>query len=247
MKFVRVSAFLMLLLSQALSANIEDPLSVFTSATETLKDGDSEAAADRYEELVKADWHSPELYHNLGVAYQRQGDTQTALLQLYRAWLLKPFSSTAKSLFLSQAKEARLSKAQMSQAETQAAALAWRTPLALSALILFWASVILVILAEKPVLRGFGFAGVAIGLLLSAAAYYFHQAAPTANTAWVISQEAESLRASHGSGSPQLTTALPLTQVDIRNQRDQWAYVQRDNGSGGWIKEGSVGKLMPWR
>ena len=59
MKFVRVSAFLMLLLSQALSANIEDPLSVFTSATETLKDGDSEAAADRYEELVKADWHSP--------------------------------------------------------------------------------------------------------------------------------------------------------------------------------------------
>ena len=247
MKIAPLYVFLFVVLAQAISADIAEPHGVYTSATESLEAGDSESAAEQYEELVEADWHSPELYHNLGVAYQRQGNDEAALLQLYRAWLLKPFSSTAKSQFLNQAKEASLSKTRLRHAETQAAALAWRTPLTLGAFVLFWTSLILVILVKKPFIRGFGIAGVAIGVLLSAAAYYFHQAAPTEDTAWIISPEAAPLRASHGAGSPQLTTASPLTQVDIRNQREDWAYVQRDNGSGGWIEKRSIRKLMPWR
>ena len=247
MKVAQVCVFLFVVLAQAMSAGIGDPLTAYASATESLEAGDSETASERYEELVDADWHSPELYHNLGVAYQRQGNIEAALLQLYRAWLLKPFSSTAKSQFLSQAKESSLSKTRLHQAETQAAALGWRTPLALAAVAAFWTSLILIILVKKPLMRGFGLAGVAIGILLGAAAYYFHQASPSAHAAWVISPEAAPLRASHGTGSPQLTTAPPLTQVDILNQREDWAYVQRSNGSGGWIEEGSVGKLMPWR
>ncbi len=243
MKFVYVSAFLLLVLSTVFA----DPQQVYTSATKTLEAGDSEAAAERYEELVESDWHSPELYHNLAVAYQRQGKAEAALLQLYRAWLLKPFSSAAKEQFLSQAKETDVSKTRLHQAETQAAALAWRTPIALSAFIVFWTGLILIILAKKPLVRGFGFAGLAIGLLLSGADYHFHQSAPSQNTAWVISSEAAPLRASHGKGSPQLTTAPSLTQVDVRNQHEDWAYVQRSNGTGGWIEEGSIGKLMPWR
>jgi len=247
MKFVHVAALFIVALCQAFSAEIADPHKVFITATESLKKGDTDNAAEHYEELVDAGWHSPELYHNYAVALQRQGDTNAALLQLYRAWLLKPFSNTAKSQFLNQAKEVSLSNTRLSQTETQAAALAWRTPLALGALALFWTSLILIILVRKPLVRGFGFAGVAIGLLLSAAAYYFHQAAPKANSAWIISPEARPLRASHAKGSPQLTTASPLTQVAIRNERDDWIYVQRNNGSGGWIDEASVAKLMPWR
>lgn len=243
MKFV----FLLSLALLGIASAVSDPEAVFAEATAQLDEGSPETAASNYENLVEADFHSTELYHNLGVAYHRLGRKEEALLQIYRAWLLDPFSSVAKANFLTQAKESNLSKSRLSQAEAQVAATAARTPLFISSFLAFWLGLLTVILVKKPLARGFGFAGIVIGLLLGGAAYYFHRTAPDAKAAWIISADATPIRASHGLGSPKISSATPLTQLEAGAERDDWTYVTRENGSGGWVPSSVTGLLQPWR
>ena len=225
----------------------EEPSLAFAQATSAMESGDTATAIASFEKLVAADWHASELYHNLGVAYQRQGNETIALLQLYRAWLLDPFSDTAKSNFVKLASESQLSSTRLEQMEHAVAAMGLRGPLAIAGLLVFWSGLFALLLTRRPFSRGLGIAGITIGLFIGIAAYYFHRAAPTSETAWVTSTEAVPLRSSHGKGAPKLTTIAPLTQVYTTTQRDNWAYVRTETGTGGWLPSTEFGRLMPWR
>jgi tetratricopeptide (TPR) repeat protein len=240
-------AFIATCLSCSAAATVTDPIETFSKATETLDGGKLAEAITFYETLIASDWHSPELYHNLGVAYQRDGKEELALLQLYRAWLLNPFSDAARSNFLSVANDAHLSSQRLKHMESQASALAWRQPLAICGLIAFWLGILTFILLRQPVLRGLGIAAIAIGILVSGAAYYFHCQIPSADAAWVITGEAVPLRASHGKGAPRMSSLTPLTQVEMTAHHEEWDYVKSLSGSSGWVDASKLGKLMPWR
>lgn len=223
------------LLTPAARGDVTSPGETFSEATVALESGNLEEAISKYESLVASDWHSSELYHNLGVAYQRQGKLEKSLLQLYRAWMLKPFSKSAEAAFHSVAGELNLPPSRTGLAERQVSALAWREPLALLALIAFWLGLFVFLAVRRPLLRGFGLAGVIVGILAGIAAYFMHREAPAPGAAWVIAEDAVPLRASHGQGAPSMGQLSPLSPVQISAQRENWAFVTTPDGRTGWV------------
>ncbi len=225
-----------------------DPGERFAEATKALESGDPEGAIQIFETLLADEWHSAELYHNLGVAYQRQGKPRRALLQLYRAWLLDPFSKAARADFLSLTEEANFSKSRINQAERQVSALAWRRPLAIIGMAAFWLGLFAILAFRLPLARGLGAASIAIGVLTSIGAYWAHCWAPSQNAGWIIHEEPVPLRATHGEGAPSMGSLSPLTSVKTTAQRENWSYVNTHNQQrSGWVDAKHIGALMPWR
>ena len=234
-------------LGLAMSALASDhPAIDFEEATKALEAGDTEAAIQMYSGLLEANWHAPELYHNLAVAYQRQGLPQQALLQSYRAWLLTPFSNAAQGGFESLTEAANLSSSRQRDAKRQTTALAWQSPLGWVALGAFWLGVLTLIFLRTAFARGLGVAAIAIGMVTGLATLWVHRQAPAANEAWIITADPAPLRASHGEASPQISTAPSLSPVNITAQRGDWVFVETPNGRSGWLARGQVALVRPW-
>lgn len=241
------TVFLSLFSAFALTAfGSDDPANDFAEATATLEAGDMEAAIQMYEGLLGADWHAPELYHNLAVAYQRQGQAQQALLQAYRAWLLTPFSNAAQANFQSLTESAKLSEAKQKEADRRAAALAWQAPLAWVAASCFWLGVLTLIFIKAAFARGLGFAAIAIGVVTGVATLWIRGQLPPDDGAWIVTAEAAPLRASHGNASPQTGSVPSLGEVRLTAQRGEWFFVETTNGRSGWLASEHVGLLRPW-
>ena len=232
---------------QLAAASVTSPESIFAAATEALDRGELQEAIEGYETLLAGHWHAAELYHNYGVARQRLGMPAQAAFQLYRAWLLDPFSGSARADFLTSAEKAEMPAARRTRAERQVTALAWRQPLAIGGMISFWLGLLASLVLRQPLVRGLGIAGIAIGLLFTAGAYYFHRQIPGARAAWAVAEESIPVFASHGEGTPRIGQLLPLTQVEVVSVRDGWAYVRGGQELSGWVEMSGLGKLRPWR
>ncbi len=219
----------------------------FVEGTQALENGKTASAIAIFEEMIDDHWHSAALYHNLGVAYQRQDSSPRALVAFYRSWLLAPFSSSAKQPFQQLAQDTGLSSRRLETATRQATALAWQGPITLLAMLTFWSGMILAILAfNRPWLRNTGLSLLGMGLLLGIAAYLCHHQAPPASAAWVVSADKAPLRATHDEAGPVLSQLSPFTVVHLSSTRKGWHHVQLENGLSGWVQVDHVERLRPW-
>ena len=71
----------------AIGQNVD---TLFASANKAYKDGQYQKAADEYQQILKAGYHSAELYNNLGNSFYRLKEIAPTILAYERASLLDP-------------------------------------------------------------------------------------------------------------------------------------------------------------
>lgn len=229
-------------------AELQEAEARFAEATLQLEEGNWTSSVDAFEQLAAEGWHSATLYHNLAVAHQRLGEKERALVNLYRAWLLQPFSDAGERRFEEMAGELKLTSSLRERARGQLAAGAWRGPLWVAGLAMFWAGVFLCLLGfRRAVFRAVGIVGLVLGLLGGAGGVVCDRRAPQDGAAWVIDQDAVPLRASHGEGSPRVHSLSPLTPVTVEAVYHDWCFVRSENGQKGWLKGSQIARIQPWK
>ncbi len=230
------------------SLSLEEAEQLFAEVNRQLREGRWADAGSVYRQLSEADWHAPELYHNLAVAHQRLDEPKRALINGYRVWLLQPFSSDAREQFVTLAEEAELAPRRRNLAERQVTVTAWLGLLGLGGLVAFWAGLFIwVAFARMPVVRAVGMAGVVLGLIAGGGVWLLKRQALEPRAAWVVGDSAVPLRASHGEGSPRLRSLPPFTAVTVTAERDGWRYVTaQEEGASGWLPASQVEPLQPW-
>ena len=79
-----------ILLLSGLSIHAQNIDTLFSRGTTAYKNGDYKTAAESYQTILSAGYHSAELYNNLGNAYYRLGYIAPTILAYERAALLDP-------------------------------------------------------------------------------------------------------------------------------------------------------------
>ena len=226
----------------------EDSQATFAQATELLERGDTQAAIETYESLLENGRRAPEIYRNLAIAYDRDGQKARAVAESYRAWLSAPSSSAAEDSFLALASEAEISKKRLRDVQNSVYATRWAGPLAILASVLLWTAVIcLVFWRRHTSLIATGVTVLVLGGIAAAASGYCHWKRPHRHAAWVVGESSAQLLASHVEGAPEIGSIRVYDEVYIQASRDDWKHVATGNARSGWVADQRIVPLFPWQ
>jgi len=236
--------FCLFVLSSAVNAAANDGPSrtgddMFAKANTAFAAGQFKSAIQQYQAVVQSGEWSANLFYNLGNAYFRDGDFGRAILNYERALQLDRNHPEA---------DANL---RIAQDQTHALELA-PTPLekylnfvgaksfAILAAILFWGTIILLILRRRKVVW------MIIGLLLTAscglAAYKLEGGTRGQDVAIVVEGNVEA-RVATADSAKSVLALPPGSEVVILQERGDWSYAALPNGLRGWISTKAVEKV----
>ena len=216
----------------------------FASANESYNKRDFGAAISSYETLIRRDENRPEIFYNLGLAYEKSANPAKAILQFERALILEPTLSDAQTHLEN-----------LSGVPSQ-----WweRLPpflrLGLRASVLSGVAALWVfLLAGVAAWRVLGntklpwqMTQVLAALVFSIAALSFWlRDYPLASPNRAIVLKPESLRSNFTSTSPSILGLKPGQTVEITSVNGPWTECRLPDQTTGWVASPSLERVIP--
>jgi tetratricopeptide (TPR) repeat protein len=212
---------------------------LFAKANTEFAAGNFKAAIADYQAVVGSGEWSANLFYDLGNAYFRHGDFGRAILNYDRALGLDrhhPEADANLRIALDQAHSLELTPSALDRYLNFGTA----NFFAVVAAILFWLTIILLILRPGRVL--WAIAGVFLAAISGFAAYRLENGTQGQDLAIVIAENAEARVATVDSARSVL--ALPAgSQVVILQERGDWNYASLPNDERGWIAANAVERV----
>jgi tetratricopeptide (TPR) repeat protein len=210
----------------------------FAKANKDFAAGDFKAAVVDYEAAVTAREWSANLFYNLGNAYYRVHDFGRAILNYERALQIDPHHPEAGANLPLVRDQTRGLEFAPSAAEKYLSR-AGTSTLVITATILFWLAVILLIRR----LGGASLAGAIASLIISAGCVWgiwkLESGAGGSGAAIVVAEDAEARVATADTARSMLV--LPAgSEVVILQQRGDWDYAILPNNQRGWVAAKAV-------
>ena len=241
--FLQIVFCLFVVSPAANAATSDDPSrtgdDLFAKATTEFKAGYFKAAITDYSAVVQSGEWSANLFYDLGNAYFRDSDFGRAILNYERALQLDRNHPEADA-------NLRIARDQTHALELAPATLekylnfASTKSFAILAAILFWGTIILLILRRRKVLW------MTIGLLLTAsfswAAYKLESGTRGQSVAVVVTDNVEA-RVATADSAKSVLALPPGSEVVILQERGDWNYAALPNDLRGWISTKAVEKV----
>lgn len=218
----------------------------FEAATESLLRGEMDAAIAAYESLLAKGVHGSAIYSNLGYALQKKNKLALAALNYYRALMLNPRCTEAKSGLNQLCTQASLPEFP----ETWQQKLAEHIPpifLLIAGEVFFWIGALLEvrgIYRKKLLLSG-------SGLLLIGIAVFgvglVSDPRMRKNLAIVTDHNVTQALAQPVTTAAHIGTLLPGTPVEVVSEQAPWSYCRLPHSSHhvGWIPTSSLSFVHP--
>ena len=233
----RAFLFCLLVLSPAVNAATNDDL--FAKANTEFNAGNFKAAITDYGAVVQSGEWSANLFYNLGNAYFRDSDFGRAILNYKRALQLDrnhPEADANLRIARDQTHALELAPTPLEKYLNFAGAKSF----AILAAILFWGTIILLILRRRKVVW------MTIGLLLTAscglAAYKLESGTRGQDVAIVVEGNVEA-RVATADSAKSVLALPPGSEVVILQERGDWSYAALPNDLRGWISTKAVEKV----
>jgi tetratricopeptide (TPR) repeat protein len=231
------SVFCLVVVSSAANAATSDAL--FAKADAEFKAGNFKAAITDYGAVVQSGEWSANLFYDLGNAYFRDGDFGRAILNYERALQLDrnhPEADANLRIARDQTHALELAPAPLEKYLNFSSAKSF----AILAAILFWGTIILLILRRRKVLW------MTIGLFLTAscglAAYKLENGTRGQGVAVVVADNVEA-RVATADSARSVLALPPGSEVLILQVRGDWSYAALPNDLRGWISTKAVEKV----
>jgi len=240
----RAFLFCLLVLSPAVNAATNDGPSrtgddMFAKANTAFAAGQFKSAIQQYQAVVQSGEWSANLFYNLGNAYFRDSDFGRAILNYERALQLDrnhPEADANLRIARDQTHALELAPTPLEKYLNFAGAKSF----AILAAILFWGTIILLILRRRKVLW------MTIGLLLTAscglAAYKLESGTRGQDVAIVVEGNVEA-RVATADSAKSVLALPPGSEVVILQERGDWSYAALPNDLRGWISTKAVEKV----
>jgi tetratricopeptide (TPR) repeat protein len=225
------------LVSTGLASVSED----FAAANQAYNQRDFGAAIDGYEKLLRRGENRPEIFYNLGLAYEKSVNPARAILNFERALLLSP----------------RLSDAQFRLDALSSAPLHWweRLPRfgshisvavaigAVWAFLLSWAAYSRGLMGTRHL---WSMTAVLSFLVLGiAAASFYLRDFPLSSPNRAIVLKPEKLRANFTASSPSILGLKPGQAVEITSVNGPWTECRLPDRTLGWVSTTSLERVIP--
>ena len=241
--FLQIVFCLFVVSPAANAATSDDPSrtgdDLFAKANTEFKAGYFKAAITDYGAVVQSGEWSANLFYDLGNAYFRDSDFGRAILNYERALQLDRNHPEADA-------NLRIARDQTHALELAPATLekylnfASTKSFAMLAAILFWGTIILLILRRRKVLW------MTIGFLLTAsfswAAYKLESGTRGQSVAVVVTDNVEA-RVATADSAKSVLALPPGSEVVILQERGDWSYAALPNDLRGWISTKAVEKV----
>lgn len=233
------------------SATAEQAESRFAKANQFYINQDYAAAIDLYENLIKDDYRSPEVYFNLGNAYYKTGEMTRAILNYERAKRLKPSDpdiahnlkiaymgtidkiEPAPKVFYEEWWEKFVYEGSVDKRAMVVVILLWVT-LILSAVYFF---------SSRPsVKRITFFTGLGV-LVIALATWYLtwlQQSHLNSHRAAIIFTDSAYVKSSPDDKSANLFLLHSGTRIDVLDELQGWKKIRIANGNEGWIQAENI-------
>ena len=251
MKFLNTSIGILLLLVscvmplRAVTDNLE-------SAKAALASGHPEEAIAAYQGILASHRSvksgAPEIWFNLGLAQEKNGEPVAASLSLRRALLLDPTLQSA-SAELSTILET-LGVPSLADFRGQVLKAVYPDTLILGGAIGGWCGVFLLVIflmasPRRPTLIALAFTLLILGHGISLFGSMIDPRRTAADAAVVTAKIAPVLRATPADSGASLGTILPASLITILSRNGAWWYVSGGPGHTGWIPATTVTPLLP--
>ena len=212
---------------------------MFAKANTAFAAGQFKSAIQQYQEVVQSGEWSANLFYNLGNAYFRDGDFGRAILNYERALQLDrnhPEADANLRIARDQTHALELAPAPLENYLNFVGAKSF----AIVAAILFWGTIILLILRRRKVVW------MTIGLLLTAscgfAAYKLESGTRGQAVAVIVGDNVEA-RVATADSAKSVLALPPGSEVVILQERGDWSYAALPNDLRGWISTKAVEKV----
>jgi tetratricopeptide (TPR) repeat protein len=241
--FLQIVFCLFVVSPGAMAATSEDPSRTgddsFQKGNAAFAAGDFKSASKEYQAVVQSGEWSANLFYDLGNAYFRDSDFGRAILNYERALQLDRNHPEADA-------NLRLARDQTHALELAPSALekylnfGSTKSFTILAAILFWGTIILLILRRRKLLW------MSVGLLLTVgcvlAAYKLENGTRGQAIAVVVADNAEA-RVATADSAKSVLALPPGSEVVILQERGDWSYAALPNDQRGWITTQAVEKV----
>lgn len=247
---VNIQSFIILLFlvitSSAFATSYADPNIKFKEANTLYADGKYIEAVEIYNQLIKDDYLSPEIYYNLGNAHFKLNEIPSAILNFERALKLKPDYEDAifnlkQANFRTIDKIDRLPELFIGNAYrslvTSKTAGTWAyftVGLSAVALLLF----ISYLLSSGVLIKKTGFYGGLLFLLMGLFCWFMaseNQNLVNQQAEAIIFTETVIIKSEPNANSQKLFTLHEGTKVNVLASQKDWVKIKLPNGNVGWL------------
>jgi tetratricopeptide (TPR) repeat protein len=212
---------------------------MFAKANTAFAAGDFKAAIQDYSAVVQSGEWSANLFYDLGNAYFRDSDFGRAILNYERALQLdrnQPEADANLQIARDQTRALELAPPPLEKYLNFVSAKSFTV----LAAILFWGTIILMILRRRKVLW------MTVGLILAAgcglAAYKLESGTRGEGVAVVVADHTEA-RVATADSAKSVLALPPGSEVLILQERGDWSYAALPNDQRGWISTKAVEKV----
>ncbi|HEY5895389.1 MAG TPA: tetratricopeptide repeat protein [Chthoniobacterales bacterium] len=238
------AAFSLIILAEPVQAA---PMDDFAAANTAFQNGQYQDAIREYETLVRQGENRPELFFNLGNAWQRAGNPAKAVVNYERALLLQPNFDEARANLrfvqdrLPSPPAPRRWWNQLPMFGINASVV---TCIACLWLFLIFLTARWVRLLGAQNLWIFAAVLAAVGASLAGMSYWFRDA-PLASQDRGIVVENSQLRSSFSNNSPVLSSVPLGSPLRIVSENAGWANCFLPDGTQGWIPANQIERVIP--
>ena len=237
MNTLRILTFLLFGLQFASANNSE----TFATANQAYNQGNFGEAIKNYEALIRRGEIRPEIYYNLGLAFEKSANPAKAILSLERSLLLDPSSRDAQARLenltgVSSKWWERLPRIGSRMNVIIGTIVVW---LFLFAAVAAWR----VLAGTKALWRMLQILSVLIFAI--AAANFYLRELPLGSPERAIVLKSETLRANFTANSPSILGLKPGQAVEITSVNGPWTECRLPDETRGWVATPSLERVIP--
>ena len=243
--------FFILIAILFVSFNLSAQNDPFQSANEAYAKGDFQAAANGYEELLKANGESATIYYNLGNSYYKLNQIAPSILNYERALLLEPGNSDIR-FNLEIAKLKAVDKIEavgdffltewFRDIQNLLSTDAW-SRLGIVCFILLIACLFLFFFSRRVLIKKLGFyvsLGLFVGVVLGNCFAYNQKKKLTQRSEAIIFTPTTTIKSSPDNSGTDLFILHEGTKIKLKNKLGSWNEIETADGNVGWIKSSEI-------
>ncbi|MEO6052546.1 MAG: tetratricopeptide repeat protein [Chthoniobacterales bacterium] len=238
-----------LLFASLCMAHAEDTGALFRAANQACQSGNYNAAMEGYEKITTTGIESPDVYYNLGAAYQMLGQPVHAVFNYRRALMLKPTLLQARRSLESIAQTQGIPMPRFTWREEVSSVI---LPLHLisGGVIAAWMGAFLFVFAFLRKRPRFWWLSVSVVLILMGKSlallgFLCDPKVAYAHSAIVTAPEAIAAHAAPADSSASLTKLVPGTGVNVLSNRGVWSYCQLPDNINAWLPSKNLTMVVP--